>query len=342
MHTQRQSATVLTKGFTLIELLTVIAIIGVLLGQLLPAVNAVRRAAILATGKNDLAAICTGEINYHHNDHSTYASNLELLQGYIPDKLLDGVADGWGFAIVFADASSFKATAEYLTPAAYSFPRMSIDQSCQIVNLPLAPVNSGSAAQDQIFLGAATLTASLMNADPAAIPQVRSFVNSGTTLAQDVLPGLLASSRAAGITIPGILAWAKTQPAPVAELVQSVGQRFGWGANGEDLSIIPPVDPASLQWDQTMNLFSYDGLRHLTNLVAGKPAIAHSLTATLDVAEELERHGLSAGANAALRAFRNEVQAISGKFISRQDANTLITISRAFGAPPDNDAGDDR
>ncbi len=334
MRVQHPSKT--RAGFTLIELMVVITVIGVLIGQLLPAVNAVRRAATLEIGKSDLLAICNGENSYRHNGHPVYTVSLPALQGYIPDKLLDGVADGWTFVVTFADASTFKATAGYLSPNVYSFPPLHVDQTCQEPALALAVTSPPASAQDQIFVSGATLIASIMNTDPTTIPQVRSFVNNPANVSQDVVAPILAKSNG-GITIPGILAWAQNQPAFVSGFVQSVKQQFGWGANEEDLSRIPPVDPSQLQWDQTLNVFSYDGLRHLTDLVVSQGGHDRSLTAKLEAAEEAEARGQCEAANGALHAFRNELRAISGKFISPDNANTLITISRAFGTSAEDD-----
>ena len=94
------------NGFTLVELLVVIAIIGILIGMLLPAVQAVREAARRISCANNMRQMSLAMLNFE-SANQRFPSGMSADQSYLTDDsitfaetlmMIPGV--GWGCIIL--------------------------------------------------------------------------------------------------------------------------------------------------------------------------------------------------------------------------------------------------
>lgn len=106
------------SGFTLVELLVVVAIIGVLVGLLLPAVQSAREAARRMSCSNNLKNLGLALHNYHdtHNVFPPAALGLASCRGAGAES--NGLnASGWTMALPFIEQSSLHSAYDFSQPA---------------------------------------------------------------------------------------------------------------------------------------------------------------------------------------------------------------------------------
>lgn len=136
MHARSRART----AFTLIELLVVVAIIGVLIGLMLPAVQKVRAAAAKVQCQNNLKQLATGVHNYHSSQDvlpagyvtAPVAQNTSVfiaLLPYIEQEAISGVwvytpagSQNWGTAAQAATKGAANTIKTYLCPTGCGTP----------------------------------------------------------------------------------------------------------------------------------------------------------------------------------------------------------------------------
>jgi len=100
------------RGFTLIELLVVIAIIGILVGLLLPAVQAAREAARRMQCSNNLRQLGVAMHNYHDSMGS-------FPPGFMAVNHLGQVKGGWGWTVFLMPFIEQSPLRDQLSPPRY-------------------------------------------------------------------------------------------------------------------------------------------------------------------------------------------------------------------------------
>jgi type II secretory pathway pseudopilin PulG len=120
-------------------------------------------------------------------------------------------------------------------------------------------------------------------------------------------------------------------PANVAQVLQQFN--VGWFEPFSDLlnlgdgerQILSDLDLTNLPGDPAF-LFSYESLRMLSTVYSNSNGVTDGLTAKLDAAEAAEKKGDMNAKAGQLKAFRNQVQAQTGKALNEMQARTILAI----------------
>ncbi|HMG32624.1 MAG TPA: prepilin-type N-terminal cleavage/methylation domain-containing protein [Blastocatellia bacterium] len=331
-------------GFTVTELLVVIAVVAVLIGLLLPSAQAVREANNRTAVRNSLPDICCAARDFHEQNGRFPASFAELIR-LCEDKLPNlrteccsnvlglmrlglPMVNGYIFTITEASESTWKLQAVPASPGKTGSLGFMIDQDCNVSSFPIP---DAGVIRERMFTkilakGAEVVTELFNSTDvgPSAIPLARDFVRSPDTL--PIVFSALDSNGDEVVTPQEILS---RGPGP-GGFIDFIKEEMEFGAGNEDVSSLPGVSLSDLKGDNAAALFSYEGLCHLTQLFVQHHGVADSLCAKLTAAEAAEARGNARAKAGALRAYRNEVAAHSGKTLTDREATILTTLSQTL------------
>jgi prepilin-type N-terminal cleavage/methylation domain-containing protein len=356
-------------GFTLIELLVVIAVIAVLIALLIPAVQKAREAAARAQATNNLKQLCTA-FNTIHDQNGDYPPTWSEFADWCaryPNFCAQsftalrpaGQLNGWQYSIILGSVggvsrptppdetnqSRFQLEAEPIYPGVTGSESLVIGPNCNVSRFPTPGADEG---RRRMFArirdkGAQTLS-DLLKLDRDAPHLAREYVNSPEQGAS--VFNTFDANGDSTVSIAEIQNFqnfdGQNQGGPLAEFLAFAGDEMKLDMLSPDVKSTIAVHLSDLRADPAAQIFSYDGLCNLTRQYVDNgrcnlrreddddDGVAHAMCAKLRKAEAAEARGDHAARQRWLEAYIRQVEAETGKTLTRTRATTLTTLARTL------------
>lgn len=337
-------------GFTLNELLVVIAIIAILIGMMFPAIQKVREAAACAKTESNLMQLGVA-FNAFRDDNSNFPqgwseladwcdSNPESCPSYYNELRSAGQLNGWQYSIIpptgpipETGGLGFKLEAEPIFPGVTGSKSLVMDQSGNVTSFPTPGADEGRQQMfDRIRDKGAVTISGLLNMNRDTLPLVREYVQSSDTPAS--VFNMIDSNGDGTVSVQEIQSFQivgdENPDDPLAEFLAFVRDEMKLGVLSPEEKATTGVQLSDILEDPAEPVFSYDGLCALTKQYVTKEGVANALCAKLRAAEAAEARGNHETRRESLRAFINQVEAQSGKSLTRIRATTLITLAQTL------------